>query len=643
MVGTRLWIAVLSAMIVLVGLQVLWRKFGTGLPTVYAVNFIALGGVWLHAEAVVRTRYHDYVMEDLYRQHGKYYFNRPLLSSLLRDKEYAVEYRTNRQGYRIGASHDPEHDVSRVDWLFLGDSYTQGAQVEFEDLYTSRLYRRFPDRIVLNAGVSGWGIYESLAFLKARGERLRPRIVFVQIANFNDFMKVTPRTAGLSDYLMQESEAVRLLLQNIKYQNPTSLPLGRWAEPFYSTDAENRRYNVFYIPSSPEKERDAAAISTVLGELASVSRRIGARLVLVQVPTKEQVRFSYLEEAVAGLAIDPRHLDMDRPNRLIRAVADSLNISVVDPLSPWRLSSVFPFFHYDEHLNSVGHGMLADAISSFLDENGESTSVHYLSRGSAGDRYPQFAPSGDSILFHSPSNGNSELVIADTLTWTEQFLTQDDVAETHPVFLPAGGGLIFTAGNAETGATRLWRSDHFGRGAMRLEPGRADYAGIPSVFPDGQSVVFPSWGPSSASPDIRLVRLWLANGRRETLPKTVREVWRPAVDPTGRFVVYIGKVGDQFDLFELDLRSRTTRRITQSKYDEWDPTYSPDGQSIIYAGRVDRNWDLFRIRRKGGPVERLTHTRGDEWDPNVAPSGHTLAYGGEYGLMRGIYTMPLKP
>ena len=40
----------------------------------------------------------------------------------------------------------------------LGDSFTQGAQVDFGDLFTSRLSERFPDKIILNAGISGLGI-----------------------------------------------------------------------------------------------------------------------------------------------------------------------------------------------------------------------------------------------------------------------------------------------------------------------------------------------------------------------------------------------------------------------------------------------------------------------------------------------------
>lgn len=627
-----------SALVIITVLQFFWRRFGTQLPTIYLVNFIAIGGIWLHVELLVRTRFHDYVMDDLYEQHGWYYFNRPRLVTRLTDKEYAADYLTNREGYRIGYSQDVERSVEQVDWLFLGDSYTQGAQVPFESLYTTLLYRRYPDRVVLNAGVSGWGLYESLAFLEDRGVRLRPKIVFVQVSNFNDFMKVAPRRAGFSDYLMQESEAVRLLLQNIKYVNPTNLPLGRWVEPFYPTDEENRLYNVFYTPSSKEKSRDLAEISIVTRKLANAAARLGARLVLVEIPTKEQVSFKYLEEAVSALKIDPRKLDLERPNRLLRAIADSLGVAVIDPLEAWRQPGTFPFFHYDEHLSATGHEMLAGAIDAFLQKEGVASASTIASTSYAGDRSPQFVGT-DTLVFHSPRDGNSELLRADIATWSEHRLTTDDVSESHPIVLPGDKELVFVVGDAEAGTTHLWKSDREGRGAVRVEPNDSGYAAIPAVFGDGTRLVFPSWGPSPNAQRLSLTLLDLRTGVRETLPQSTAQVWRPAVHPNNRYIAYIGRVGSQYDLFELDLQARTTRQLTSTAYDEWDPTYSPDGTEIVYAARRDGNWDLMRLARDGGSPVRLTQTLGDEWDPQVSPDGQRIAFGGEYGLMRGIYLM----
>ncbi len=640
LVGAPTWvIAALPTLCVLL-LQLVWRRWQYRLPTVYAINIVALGGISLHAEVVVRIRYHDYVMEDLYLRHGNYYHNRPGLRTILRDKEYTVDYITNRDGYRIGASQDSERSVDSVDWLFLGDSYTQGAQVSFEELYTTLLYRRFPDRIILNAGVSGWGLPEARAFLSARGEELRPKVVFLQIANFNDFMNVVERRAGFSDYLMQESEFVRLLLQDMKYRNPTELPLGRWVEPFYPTEAENRRFNVLYGPTSPEKERDIESFVSVLGDIEALTREIGARLVLVQIPTKEQVSLRFLEEAVTGLGIDPRLIDLERPNRIVKHLADSLGLTVVDPIAEWRESSWFPFFEFDEHLNARGHEMLADAIAGQLSEIRMEGLPRILSTTYAGDRYPQFTPGGDSIVFQSPRNGNWEILQADIATWTESWLTIDDVSETHAVLLPGGLGMLFVVGDPDSGTTRVWRAQRDGRGAVPLTPSLR-YGAIPAVFPGGERVVLPTWGPRPDDPP-SLTVMHLNGGRMEKLPHTGDGVWRPAVAPNGQFIAYIARVDGQLDLFELDLSSGQTTRLTTTSWDEWDPAYTPDGGRIVFAAQAEGNWDLFAMRREGGALLQLTRTSGDEWDPQVSPDGATVAFGGEYGLMRGIYLLPLR-
>ncbi|MBK7832990.1 MAG: PD40 domain-containing protein [Gemmatimonadetes bacterium] len=93
------------------------------------------------------------------------------------------------------------------------------------------------------------------------------------------------------------------------------------------------------------------------------------------------------------------------------------------------------------------------------------------------------------------------------------------------------------------------------------------------------------------------------------LPQTVERVWRPAVDPTGRYVVYIGQTDGQYDLFEFDFSTKVTKRLTHTAYDEWDPPYSPDGGSIVYSSRADGNWDLMRLARTSDVPERLTRTR----------------------------------
>lgn len=636
--GSPPWTLVVVPLTFFAALYAVERRHGWNIATAYVVNAVLLFGTFLHFEVAFRTRFADFVMENLYQIYGAYYHNRPHLQSRLVDKEYSVDYLTSGDGYRIGYSHHVDVSIREVDWLFLGDSYTQGAQVQFEELFTSHIARRFPSKIVLNAGVSGWGIYESLEFLRARGANLKPQIVFLQISNFNDFMNVRRRHADLTDYLMQESSFVRVLLQRLKYRNPDSLPLGRWVEPFYATERENRRYNVFYRLTSREKEADLDEFAVALRRLAEFTRSLNAELVLVQVPTKEQVSFRFLEEAVSGLGLDPRLLDLERPNRIVARLADSLGLRVIDPLDQWRSAEDFPFFEYDEHLSVVGHKMLAEAIVENLNRRLPPTTSSILSTSYGGDRYPQFTVNSDSIVFHSPRNGNSELVQADIATWTEVQLTIDDVNETHPVILPGGHGLAFVVGDAENGSTKVWLSDRLARMPVPISV-EGEFGSVPAVFPDGSRLVVPTWGPNPGADDVRLTVVHLSSGTREALPQAGSNVWRPAVHPSGQHIVYIAQIEGQYDLFELDLGSRVTTRLTETPWDEWDPAYSPSGESVVYAARKDGNWDLFVLSREDRSLRQLTTTRGDEWDPQYSSDGKHIVFAGEFGLFRGIYLM----
>ena len=235
---------------------VLYQNKKTKPLSVLLFNVIFVLSLFLHAEAIFTANFSDYIIENLYEPKENYYFNLPYLKKTFRDKEFVVQYFTNRQGFRISSEDEPEISVTQVDWLFIGDSYTQGAQVQYEDLYTTKLYKSFPDKTILNAGISGWGLPEEFNYYKIEGKKYKPSKVILQVCNFNDFMNVKERKTGFSDYLMAHSNFARYLLYDLKYANPAELPLGRWVEPFYPSDKLNEEYNIFYKSSSEKKLED---------------------------------------------------------------------------------------------------------------------------------------------------------------------------------------------------------------------------------------------------------------------------------------------------------------------------------------------------------------------------------------------------
>ena len=626
--------------------QLSLKTWGHRLPTVYIVNATAFCSLFLHGELVVRTRFADYVIDDLYTRHTGYYFNKPFLRKRLTDKEYAVDYLTNRDGFRVGYSQDTGWSFATVDWLFVGDSFTQGAQVPFESLYTTQLYRALPDRIIANAGISGFGLPEEYEFIVRSGLRLRPRIVFLQLDSFNDFMKVRQPEFTFSDYLVERSDFMRFLLQDLKYNNPAALPLGRWVEPFYPDRESNRRFNVFFRETSPQKEEDLRQFDAYHARIDSVVTSHGSRLVVLLVPTKEQVSYRYLAEVLGAFKIDPHTLDLDRPNRIVKHLADSLRFDFIDLRTAFEDSPEQVFFSYDEHLNPSGHRLVAQVLERWLKERGDSSSAAMLSPDFRGDRYPSAIAAGREILFQARADGNSELFVADSGFARLTRLTTDNVDQAHPSMSRTGDRLVYTEGDQSAGMTKVVMAHRDGSDRVALTSAAEVCGAIPDISRDGARVVYAEWRcetPRGQKSPAHIVLLDLGTGSRLALSPADVEAWRPVFSPDAKSVAYIRRNGTQFDLFAVDVATREERQLTNTPWDEWDPRFSEDGRKLAYAAHQDGNWDLFMMDLTTSHVQRLTRTLGDEWDPSVTPDNRALLYAGEYGIFKGIYRLTLPP
>ena len=615
------------------------------LLSAYLFNAMAVLSVFAHAEVILVYGFPDYVVENLYTIEDGYYFNRPFLDQIFSTKEYAVHYRTNSQGFRIAAEQDAAQTYSTADWLVIGDSFTQGAQVDYSQLYTTVLNQRFPDKIVVNAGISGLGIGHEYNYFTKAGYRLAPDVVILQLCSFNDFMNVEPNLVGWSDRLMTYSAFIRLLLADFKFTNPAALPLGRWTEPFHPDRQSNADFNIFYKETSSTKQRDLQAFERYLVRLRDAVHSRGARLLVVVIPTKEQVHPHYLEEVMREFAIDSAQLDMRRPNALVGDLTRRLNIEFIDLLPAFQQkANEKPFFDYDEHLSPLGHTLMANAIGERLEQLAGPSQVRVLSTDLGADRYPMLSQDGAVLSYQSFRDGNMELFLATPDLRERRRLTFNDVDESHPTLSKDNSQILFTEGSPESQRTKvmIMNRDGSGRRALTSEPNV--FGAIPAFSRSNRQVAYTEWTydePSNTFSTPRIVVLDVLSGGKQYVTAAGRETWRPVFAPDEAHVYYIAKTQGQFDVYAYDLHEKAERRLTQTQFDEWDPQLSPDGSRLVYAARVDGNWDLFLVELASGVTQRLTKTKGDEWDPSFAPDGASLLFAGRFGLRESIFTMSL--
>ena len=142
----------------------------------------------------------------------------------------------------------------------------------------------------------------------------------------------------------------------------------------------------------------------------------------------------------------------------------------------------------------------------------------------------------------------------------------------------------------------------------------------------------PRWSPDSSSIVYQAragnqEQLWLHRLDGETTTNISDGQFydhHPAWHPGGERIVYTSDRRDSgFDLWELDIPTGLTWRISDLPGDESEAAWSADGRDLIYVHRHDGQWSLM-IRRHGQPDEVLQTSASRMSGPSWRPDGSLI-------------------
>ena len=126
--------------------------------------------------------------------------------------------------------------------------------------------------------------------------------------------------------------------------------------------------HVVQIFQNPTPSRIAVGVDLtglLLRRVQSVVQARGAKVVLVLLPLRYQLTDSIFAEFVRASGVPASSMDIHKPQQLIRPIADSLGIAVVDLLPAfrgWAADSSAPLYlEWDGHWNEAGHRLAARA------------------------------------------------------------------------------------------------------------------------------------------------------------------------------------------------------------------------------------------------------------------------------------------
>ncbi len=155
-------------------------------------------------------------------------------------------------------------------------------------------------------------------------------------------------------------------------------------------------------------------------------------------------------------------------------------------------------------------------------------------------------------------------------------------------------------------------------------------ASRPKWAPDTSSIVYQARAGSQE-------QLWLydfAAGSAATISNGQFYDQQPDWHPDGERIVFSSDRADSgFDLWEIDLPSQLSWRVTHQPGDETEPVWSADGRDLVYVHQLDSQWSLM-LRRQGLPDEALVTSSTRLSSPSWRPDGSLVTFlrHGELGL-----------
>ena len=187
------------------------------------------------------------------------------------------------------------------------------------------------------------------------------------------------------------------------------------------------------------------------------------------------------------------------------------------------------------------------------------------------------------------------------------------------------------SGPRENRRKRLAIMDQDGANVRYLTRGE-DLVVTPRFSPNSQELAYMSFGAE----DPRVFLFNIDTGQREVVGNFPGMTFSPRFSPDGQRVVMSLENNGVANLYSMDLRSRTTTRLTDSSAIDTSPCYSPDGTRICFESDRGGTQQIYVMGSGGGGATRISFGDGRYSTPVWAPKGDYIAFtrqaNGKFGI-----------
>lgn len=271
----------------------------------------------------------------------------------------------NSHGLRdVEHSWDKAHGTYRI--LGLGDSFAFGYGINREDTYLNKLEALFVEDDkpveVINGGVIGYSLYQSITYLKQRGVKYHPDlVVFFYYIDDLEAVNSAEKAKKTSDELLQNREKVHgilsasylnnfikntIVLLDVRFRSLTG---AEWIKSIGDRKAyladRMRDYNI--------NDKKRSFLKELIVELNRTCNDAGAALLIAPIPDAAQID----------------NPDMQTPYRILEQECASLQIPFFDVTAVFEqqqdIQSLY-LFPMDAHTSPKGNEIIAASLHEFI-------------------------------------------------------------------------------------------------------------------------------------------------------------------------------------------------------------------------------------------------------------------------------------
>jgi len=222
----------------------------------------------------------------------------------------------------------------------------------------------------------------------------------------------------------------------------------------------------------------------------------------------------------------------------------------------------------------------------------------------SGTMTPVLSPDGSRLAFSTITKSGPSIMVLSTQSGRQlPFYNQKASLNATPEFLP--DGQILFASTAGGGAAQLYISKQDGTGLKRVADSRSiDIS--PRVNPKNpQEIAFVSG--RGGLPQV--YRMTLDGTDATRLSAGDGEAVQPSWNPNGQFLAFAWTKGfapGNYNIFIMDVASKTTVQLTHGAGVNANPTWAPDGRHIVFSSNRAGGYQIWTMLADGSGLRQLT-------------------------------------